>query len=974
MMSRPFAAAAAISILALLAIAPISAQTPPAAADTAVPAAQVPLPTESWLHAGSDIPADPAWRTGTLPNGLRYAVRRNATPPDTVAIRVRIDAGALMERDSESGWAHLLEHMIFRGTPSRPDGEAVKLWQRLGATFGSDTNATTSLRATTYQLDLPRNDVRSLDDAVGTLADMIRNASIDARLLDIERKVVMAERAARITPIVRKVQDAAKPLMLAGLLAAGQDVGGTDATLAGATADGLRAFHKRWYRPERAVVVMVGDADPALLEDLVKRRFGDWRADGAAPAEPAYGAPTEPEDRVAIVDDPLIPASIQVGFVSPHDSSPYTAERQRADYLDEVALRVLNQRLANEAQKGGAMLAAGAGRSRGRNLADQVTLNVSPRGREWQAALAEAYGVLNRTLATPIDDAEINQQIASLGQALRRAAETSATWSSAAYANAFVTDVDTGDVAAPRPYYAELFGAQTPAITPAAVQAALKTMFAPQPRLLMLAPEAISGGDAAVAAALAKARATDGGAAVALRTVTLDQLSPKLAPGSVARERPIAEFDIDRVTFANGVELVMKRTGFARDSIGVEVRIGHGLAGKAPGTVTPDWSAGIMPASGLADFTAPEIARLTAGRQIGFGLTPSTDALLFATTTNPRDLADAMRLMVAGMTRPRFDPVALRRFRDGFVASYRTIRAQPGSVFQTMAAPALYGGDARFRRLPPPSEVVDATVDGLAAHWRRELAAGPIRVMVVGEYDRDATIAAVAASFGALPSRPAASAPEAFQAIAAPDTARPLVLTHAGDANQAIVALAWRTQGATVDLKAARAMAVASAIIQTRLTDEFRGTDGGSYSPFVNVIDLRGFEGFGAMMAGAQLTPDRIDGFVATLNRIVGDIAANGPSEDALLRAKETAIGGAQRALAGNAYWMANLGRELDDPRQLESIRTFVSGRRAVDAAAVQAVVRRYLVDARPLRIEVRPEKPSSAPADAGARDQSTTK
>jgi zinc protease len=71
-----------------------------------------------WLYRGSDIERDPSWRFGTLANGLRYAVRRNALPAGQVSIRIRIDAGALHEEDQERGWAHYVEHMLFRGTES----------------------------------------------------------------------------------------------------------------------------------------------------------------------------------------------------------------------------------------------------------------------------------------------------------------------------------------------------------------------------------------------------------------------------------------------------------------------------------------------------------------------------------------------------------------------------------------------------------------------------------------------------------------------------------------------------------------------------------------------------------------------------------------------------------------------------------------------------------------------------------------
>ena len=85
-----------------------------------------------------------------MPNGLRYAVRNNRVPPGQVSIRVRIDAGSLHEQDNERGWAHFVEHMLFRGTENYPDRRAREIWQELGASFGSDSNAHTSATDTVY--------------------------------------------------------------------------------------------------------------------------------------------------------------------------------------------------------------------------------------------------------------------------------------------------------------------------------------------------------------------------------------------------------------------------------------------------------------------------------------------------------------------------------------------------------------------------------------------------------------------------------------------------------------------------------------------------------------------------------------------------------------------------------------------------------------------------------------------------------
>ena len=89
------------------------------AAPVAGSTAQV-APSNPWAQAASDIPADPAVRYGLLPNGMRYALLKNATPPGQASFRLRIDAGSLMERDDQKGLAHFMEHMAFTAPRTCP--------------------------------------------------------------------------------------------------------------------------------------------------------------------------------------------------------------------------------------------------------------------------------------------------------------------------------------------------------------------------------------------------------------------------------------------------------------------------------------------------------------------------------------------------------------------------------------------------------------------------------------------------------------------------------------------------------------------------------------------------------------------------------------------------------------------------------------------------------------------------------------
>src|SRR5690606_1909932 len=144
-MSSSKRALGAFLALTLLTPAPLQAQQaiqlpPIAQGQTASAAPLYTQPDDPWIYRGTDIPIDKQWLFGEIPNGVRYAVRRNGVPPGQVSIRVRIDAGSLHERDNERGYAHLLEHLIFRQSKYLGNGEAIPHFQRLGAGLGNDTN------------------------------------------------------------------------------------------------------------------------------------------------------------------------------------------------------------------------------------------------------------------------------------------------------------------------------------------------------------------------------------------------------------------------------------------------------------------------------------------------------------------------------------------------------------------------------------------------------------------------------------------------------------------------------------------------------------------------------------------------------------------------------------------------------------------------------------------------------------------
>ena len=117
------------------------------AASTFAAAQQGPLSTR--------IPVDPQITVGTLPNGLRYYIRKNAKPEQRAELRLVVNTGSLLEDDDQKGLAHFVEHMAFNGTKNFPKQALVDFLESIGMRFGADVNASTNFDETTFMLQVP---------------------------------------------------------------------------------------------------------------------------------------------------------------------------------------------------------------------------------------------------------------------------------------------------------------------------------------------------------------------------------------------------------------------------------------------------------------------------------------------------------------------------------------------------------------------------------------------------------------------------------------------------------------------------------------------------------------------------------------------------------------------------------------------------------------------------------------------------
>ncbi|MEA3010781.1 MAG: zinc protease [Sphingomonadales bacterium] len=910
-----------------------------------------------WFYRHSDIAPDPAWTFGTLPNGLRYAVRRNAVPEGQVSVRLRIDVGSLHEADKERGWAHFIEHMVFRGTARFGDGEARETWQRLGASFGSDTNASTEATQTVYMLDLPHADRASLDTSLGLLADMADTARFDPKTVDAERGVVLSEYGRR-TELSVKLREMMMPLFFGGLKFADRDTIGTEATLNGADAAGLKAFYERWYRPERATLVMVGDADPKLMEALIASRFAGWKPSGPAPKEPDYGKIADPAQRTAAIAYPGSPHFATLSWIRPYRPEPPTKMRERRELARTLAGRILNRRLEAKARGDTAFLNAQVESDNSVNIADYTQMSVMAKEGRWQEALNQAYAILADALKAPPSQTEIDREMQNIRTAGRAAVQGDPTQRSQVRAQRLIAALDGNSVISSAPVQLALLEELAPAMTPQAVEKGMKEMFSGSgPRLAMLSPTPVNGLGQALAAAEAAAPA----ARQAERRVSLDDLPPLGPLGREVSRQRIADLDSTIVRFANGSSLVFKQTDYEKGSVNVALRFGHGIAALAADRKSLAWMAPMLGSTGVGPFDLDGLERLMTGRRMSMSFDMDDEALILRGSTRAEELQDQLRLLATKIVAPHFDPALFQRSKIAALESYdlafSSAAARMGREFGSVAR----GGDPRWQAFDKP-EIERLRAEDFEAFMKPLLAQGPIEAVVVGDVDLETAVAAMLKTVAALPPRPEVRVPAESLKVRPPRASKePIRFNHQGDPNQAYAAVGWTTFGGTEGRRERRALSLAANLAQVRLLERLRDLEGASYSPTATVQTSYEFPEWGFFFAGSEIRPERADLFFKLAREIVADLAAKPASADEWQRAINPVISGIERRVKTNAYWSGAMEDWSREPYLIEHARTYLADYKSLTPEDVRAAMAKWVADEGDWSILVLPAKPADS-------------
>lgn len=914
----------------------------------------------SWMR-GEGLRADPAMVLGTLPNGMRYAIRRNKTPPGEASVRLRIDTGSLNEADDQRGLAHFLEHMVLNGTENVPEGEFVRRLERAGLRFGPDTNASTSFGQTVFKLDLPSTSKATLDEALFLLREVAGRATIDAGALDRERGIILSEERARVTPGYRMLVDQLTWLYPDQRLSQRLPIGTTE-VIRTAPRQRLLDYYHAWYRPERATLVIVGDIDPTDIENRLRDGWADWKGIGPGGVPVEQGQPRARGTDAKLFVDPAAAAAISLNWVRPPDLAPDSADARTIDLEEQLASAILNRRLEKLAQTEGKppFVSARVASSDLERTASTTTLWAQARLGDWRSALSTIDQEQRRIVDHGVTADEVERELIGVRAAMEAGVAAAPTRSNAALAESLVSAIDQGNVVtSPADRLAYYDGIKAD-LTPARIGAAAKRLFAGSGPLLYLSLPRPSATRENLLAAYDASRKV-AVAPPALQTKVAWPYASFGTPGTVAERREYAEVGATHVRFTNGVRLTVRPSSARKEQVLVSVRFGDGRLAMARDRTTPEWALGsAFTFGGTGKLDADGISRALTGKLVGANFGVADDRFVLAGATRPADLPTQMQLLAAYLTDAGWRPLGWERMKSQAASIHDRFENSPGGVLSRDLGLILRSNDRRWE-MPSRAAMRASSIADARTLVEPALRSGRIEIIMAGDVTVEKAIAETAATFGALPARRDSDPLPGVMTFPAPPPGGVLTLTHKGRDDQAMGVIAWPTTGYSAETRhTARALALLGAVFQLRLTEELREKEGVSYAPSASHGASSTWERFGYLAAQVEAPPTSLPRFFAAAQEIADDLAAKPIDADELARARRPMLASIARARDGNGFWLGAL-EDLEKPFTLESIRTQKADLESVTATQLRALARQYLVPARAVRVEVVKQKPLTA-------------
>jgi zinc protease len=913
------------------------------------------------------IPLDPAVRTGKLPNGLTYYIRKNAKPEKRVELRLAVNSGSVQEDDDQLGLAHLVEHMCFKGTKSFPKGDLIHYLQSVGANFGPDINGYTMFDETLYMLTLPTDDTTILQNGLRIMREWAHDVTFDPADIDLERKVVVEEwrlgRGAnqrmldKFLPVVFKDSKYAVRLPI-----------GTKEMIEGMSYDTIKRYYHDWYRPDLMAMIVVGDIDPDRMEQDIRASFGSIEEPKEPRTKSSYAVPDNTEPLFSIVSDKENPYNVLILAFKTDAPHYVTLADFRRFMAEHLVTELLNQRLAELMQQAnppfmytqsmygnlwvrakGAFQLVAVVPDNGVDRGLEVLLTENERVRQHgftAAEFARAKKSMQRSLEARFLDREKTE--------------------SGRLVSGYVAHFLAGDPAPGIEFEYQFAKDHLDEITLDEVNQIPQQWVKANNRVIVIENVEKPGVKLPTEAELQAVFHRVAASKVEPyqeKQLGTELIAQKPVPGKVVARKTIDEIGATELSLSNGVRVVLKPTTFKNDEVlFTAYRPGGQSVFGDEYNLSAMLASGVVEESGLGTFSKPDLIKMLAGKTVS--VSPQITTYFDGVQGNcaAKDIETALQLTHLFFTAPRADDIAAGSFLSREKAILENVRRDPMASFYDEAQQIRYNHHPRNPSvLPTDADWANVSLARIREVYQSRFGdAAGYTFVFVGAFSVDSITPLLETYLGSLPSKNGSSK---WRDLGLRSVAGPLNQTIMRGTDPKSLVLVGFEGPATWSRDESHALWSLGNILQRALIDKLRLELGGVYYVSVNAGVHQVPYGHFAVDLTIPCAPDNVEKLVAATYAEMDRIRQTGVKPEEIQKEVESQRRTFEKEAKENGAWRWKLEmiyREGESFTRLSNPEELV---KLVTPENLQRVAVKYFDPAKAIRFTMVPEKTGSAPA-----------
>ncbi len=288
---------------------------------------------------------DKQYVIGNTKNGTTYYLRANPESQNKITVALILKVGSVLEKDTQLGLAHFVEHMGFNGSEKFPRNEIIQTLERHGVHFGKDLNASTSFDKTVFHITIPSEKKELLPLLLDIAEEWAHNLSYDQEEIEKEKGVVQEEIRGDLQPFAHARKQALE-FFLDGSRYAKRNPGGTMEIIGSASRQVIKSFYDTWYKPNLMALAVIGDIDTRKVEKEVLERF---QYEDTFVERSEYSLPMNTSDEVEFASFPVDEKTeLPLGYIGQFRPA---YDNYREAIIDEVIKLLVNRRFRTLVQK-----------------------------------------------------------------------------------------------------------------------------------------------------------------------------------------------------------------------------------------------------------------------------------------------------------------------------------------------------------------------------------------------------------------------------------------------------------------------------------------------------------------------------------------------------------------------------------------------------------------------------------------------